>query len=107
MSATPPPLAIITPSDTSPGEIESRAELDRHVGQYELRPGVTIAVRVTDGDLTLVMPRQSPLTLRSVSEDTFECGALKTRVAFGGDGAERTLTVRQAGEELVARRVGP
>src|SRR5215470_7459636 len=31
MPPTPPPLAIITPSDTSPGEIESRAELDRHL----------------------------------------------------------------------------
>jgi len=31
MPASPPPLAIITPSDTSPGEIESRTELDRHL----------------------------------------------------------------------------
>jgi hypothetical protein len=53
------------------------------------------------------LPQQSPLALRAISDDAFECGALKTRVAFGGDAAGRTLTVRQAGEELVARRVGP
>lgn len=36
MPPTPPPLAVIAPSDTSPGEIESRAELDRHLATGSL-----------------------------------------------------------------------
>jgi CubicO group peptidase (beta-lactamase class C family) len=98
------------PNDTHVGDAtrnEAPVEIGRHAGRYELRPGVMIDVSVADNQLSLALPQQSPLALRAISDDAFECGALKTRVAFGGDAAGRTLTVRQAGEELVARRVGP
>jgi hypothetical protein len=98
------------PDDTNVGDVmrhEVSADIGRHAGRYELRPGVMIDVSVVDNQLSLALHRQSPIALHAVSDDAFECGALKTRVAFGGDGAERTLTVRQGGEELVARWVGP
>jgi predicted Rossmann-fold nucleotide-binding protein len=46
MPPTPPPLAIISPSDTSPGEIESRAELDRHLAAGSLARLVVQGLRL-------------------------------------------------------------
>jgi predicted Rossmann-fold nucleotide-binding protein len=46
MPSAPPPLAIISPSDTSPGEIESRAELDRHLATGSLARLVVQGLRL-------------------------------------------------------------
>jgi predicted Rossmann-fold nucleotide-binding protein len=46
MPPTPPPLAVLAPGDTSPGEIESRAELDRHLAAGSLAQLVVQGLRL-------------------------------------------------------------
>lgn len=80
---------------------------ERYEGRYEVRSGVTIEVRRINDQLSMLLPRQAPLTLRAIDDDAFECGPLKTRVVFDGSNAEPTLTIHQSGEQLVAQRVHP
>ena len=81
--------------------------LQQYVGHYELRPGWTASVTLSDvGQLALTVPGQPALALRAISETTFVCEGLRSRVVFGQDSAEWTMTIEQADESLVARRIG-
>jgi hypothetical protein len=75
--------------------------VDRHVGVYELRPGLRLEVERAGDGLALRAPGQDPIVLRALSATAFAADAVDADVTFDGEG----LVLRQEGGDERARRL--
>ncbi|MGD9890265.1 MAG: serine hydrolase domain-containing protein [Dehalococcoidia bacterium] len=97
-----PVLAAFTeacglPELPGPPAPPSDAEAATFVGEYLVRPGLTIAISQSATGLFLLLPRQEPLPLRPLGGDRFAIGVLAAAVTFrrGSDGSVRGLLLHQ------------
>jgi len=82
--------------------------LDTDRGDYEILPGLSLAVTVEDGCLWVQLTGQERFPAVATSATRFVVRAVDAELRFGRDerGAAR-VTVRQHGRELTGRKRGP
>lgn len=80
---------------------------DTYAGEYELRPGLTLAVQRGGGGLVLGLPGQGPVELDLLSGDGFRTRGANCTVEFarGSKGDVTGLALRQEGQEDRARKL--
>jgi len=99
----PPPGARVTRTElTLPA-----AELDRVVGRYELAPGITINVAREGMGLTAQLTGQPPFPIFAEAPLSFFLRVADAQLRFtaGSDGKVTGLTLIQAGQQQVAKRI--
>ena len=101
-------LGVVTSAaPEAPGIAVPKAVLERHVGRYELQPGVVLSVTIDHDLLMAGLPGQSPLEMVAGSETTFIVAGLGAEITFhrASDGSTESLTLHQNGAERTAPRV--
>jgi CubicO group peptidase (beta-lactamase class C family) len=88
------------PETPAAAQVEPAA-IDRHVGVYELRPGVQLRIAWSGDGLALHAPGQDAIGLRALSATAFAAEAVDADVTFDQDG----LVLRQDGSDRPARRL--
>jgi CubicO group peptidase (beta-lactamase class C family) len=79
------------------------SQLDRHLGVYELRPGLRLEIERAGAGLALRAPGQDAIGLRALSATAFAAEAVDAEVTFDDDG----LVLRQEGGDERAQRLTP
>jgi CubicO group peptidase (beta-lactamase class C family) len=90
------------------GEFElSLAETERLVGVYEIQPGFTLSIRITDGALTGQATGQPAVGLKAAAGNLLYNAQFGLELEFdlGESGPASGLTLRQAGQTISAPRV--
>jgi CubicO group peptidase (beta-lactamase class C family) len=82
---------------------------EKALGEYELRPGFTVALVAGDDGLFLQAPDQAPIPLVAESETVFYATALDAELEFvpppsDGAGGEARAVLRQGGREFPLKR---
>ena len=90
----------------------SSAELDRVTGEYEVRPGFSLAIVRKGTSLRLEAEAVSSYELLPLSNSSFhivdsESPFSDPEIRFTDTGAERSLTLEVFGDDVVAKRLAP
>jgi CubicO group peptidase (beta-lactamase class C family) len=83
-------------------------DLDRFVGTYEVRPGVTAVVSRRGGDLDVRLPGQHAVRFVRISDAEFGSFAVDATLRFDrvADDGTPELVIRQNDQEMTCRRLG-
>ncbi|MEO0556740.1 MAG: DUF3471 domain-containing protein [Bacteroidota bacterium] len=94
-------------TDTPTAPIVSEEVLERHVGGYELQPGVVLSITRDANRLFAQAPGQDSFELAASSETEFSVAAFEAQITFNQtpDGITESLTLRQNGVTITAGRV--
>jgi glc operon protein GlcG len=104
----PAPTAAAAPA-AAPAEAPATVPLEvlaRYVGEYEVAPGATVAVRLRDNTLTGQPPGQQETVFDALSHTRFKVRGVEAEVEFVTDETGvMNLVLHQGGQEMRARRV--
>jgi CubicO group peptidase (beta-lactamase class C family) len=98
----------LTPKPEEYTEIEVSGEiLATYVGEYELRPGLSIAVTMEDGALFIQPTGQNVAPIYPATETRFFLKVVDAQISFTRDesGAVAGIVLHQGGNDLPGRRV--
>ncbi|GAB5534872.1 MAG: hypothetical protein Rubg2KO_11210 [Rubricoccaceae bacterium] len=85
----------------------SEDALERHVGDYELQPGVVLSITRAADRLFASATGQDAFEMVATSETEFSVSAFEAQITFNRapDGATESLTLHQNGMIITADRV--